>query len=71
MVRASLEHSFLPGDSLWRERDNFSRAAAPCAKDTPGADKPSQPCTGFLNSSARARQQWELEHRFAVFEVGF
>jgi adenosine deaminase len=71
MVRTSLEHSFLPGGSLWSERDSFSHTVAACANDTLGAEKPTQPCADFLKSSDRARQQWELEHRFSVFEAGF
>jgi adenosine deaminase len=71
MVRASLEHSFLPGASLWREQDVFTRAAAPCASDSPGAEKPSNACSAFLKASERARQQWELERRFREFESSF
>jgi len=39
MVRTGLEHNFLPGASLWREPDNFTRPAPACAQDTPGAAK--------------------------------
>src|SRR6266478_1465040 len=51
MVRTGLEHNFLLGAGLWRESDNFTRAASACAQDTPGAAKPSAACTGFLKSS--------------------
>jgi adenosine deaminase len=68
MVRTSLEHSFLPGASLWREADIFTKAASACASDTLGAEKPSSACADFLKSSEKARQQWELERRFRVFE---
>ena len=71
MVRTSLEHTFLPGASLWREPDNFSRLTTACAQDTPGAAKPSASCAAFLKSSEKARQQWELEHSFREFEAGF
>jgi adenosine deaminase len=70
MVRTSIEHSFLPGASLWQERDKFTRTVADCATDVPGADKPSAVCTAFLGASERAQQQWELERRFTVFESG-
>lgn len=70
MVRASIEHSFLPGASLWFERDAFTKPAAACAKDTPGAERPSPACDTFLQSSEKARQEWELERRFRVFEAG-
>jgi adenosine deaminase len=71
MVRTGLEHIFLPGASLWRELDNFSRPAVACAQDTLGSAKPSAACAAFLQSSERARQQWELERRFREFEPAF
>jgi adenosine deaminase len=71
MVRASLEHTFLPGASLWREPDNFTQLAATCAPDTPGAAKPSASCRAFLKSSEKTQQQWELERRFREFEASF
>jgi adenosine deaminase len=71
MVRTGLEHNFLPGASLWREPDAFTRTAAECAPDTPGASKPSAACAAFLKSSEKAQQQWELERRFREFEAGF
>jgi adenosine deaminase len=69
MVRTSLEHSFLPGASLWRQPDVFTRPAAACSRDLPGAGKPSRRCAAFLASSEKARQQWELERRFRLFEA--
>ena len=71
MVRTSLEHNFLPGTSLWREPDAFTRGAAGCAADAPGAAKTSAACAAFLKSSEKAQQQWELERRFREFEAGF
>ncbi|HVA94495.1 MAG TPA: adenosine deaminase [Candidatus Dormibacteraeota bacterium] len=71
MVRTGLEHDFLPGASLWRPQDAFTRPAAPCARDVLGAQKPSAACAVFLKSSEKARQQWELERRFREFEAGF
>jgi adenosine deaminase len=71
MVRTGLEHIFLPGESLWREADTFSRTAAACAADAPSAGKPSAACADYLKSSEKAQQQWELERRFREFEAGF
>src|SRR5947199_6836647 len=34
MVRTGLEHSFLPGASLWSAPDVFNRAVSPCAHDS-------------------------------------
>jgi adenosine deaminase len=71
MVRTGLEHSFLPGASLWEKQDAFTRTASACSRDTIGTEKPSGGCAEFLKSSARARQQWELERRFRTFEEKF
>lgn len=71
MVRTSLEHSFLPGVSLWRDQDAFTRPTADCAGNSLGAEKPSSSCTDFLQSSEKAKQQWELERRFREFEASF
>jgi len=70
MVRTSLEHSFLPGDSLWNAPDAFTRVVSACSQDSLGADKFSTHCADFLKSSEKASQQWELERRFRAFESG-
>jgi adenosine deaminase len=69
MVRVSMEHSFLPGPSLWNAPDVFTRAVSACVKDSLGSEKPSATCAAFLKSSERAAQQWELERRFHAFEA--
>jgi adenosine deaminase len=71
IVRTSLEHSFLPGASLWRMQDVFARPAAACMADSPGVEKPSNPCAAFLKANEKAQQQWELERRLRAFESGF
>jgi adenosine deaminase len=71
LVRTSLEHAFLPGASLWAAPDDFSRSNAACSQDSQGAESPTSECAAFLQSSERARQQWELEHRFRTFESTF
>jgi len=68
MVRTSIEHAFLPGASLWHHRDSFGHPSSSCSQDVLGADKPSSGCAAFLQSSEKARQQWELERRFRAFE---
>lgn len=70
MVRTSLEHSFLAGESLWRARDDFTGVVSVCAKDSLGNDRSSLPCAAFLKSSEKASQQWELERRLRQFESG-
>jgi hypothetical protein len=70
IARTSLEHAFLPGASLWAQTAPFRRAAA-CAGDTPGAAQPSSACRHLLQSSERARVQWELEAALRRFEKAF
>jgi len=69
MARASLEHSFLPGESLWAKPDDFTRMKAACAGQAAGTELPSAKCQALLKSSERAAEQWELERRFAAFEA--
>jgi adenosine deaminase len=71
MVRASLEHSFLPGASLWNSRDVFTKVASACTQEKLGDERPSSACANFLKSSEKAQQQWELERRFAAFQSTF
>ena len=68
MARTSLEHSFLPGTSLWAQPDEFTRVNAACGGQSLGSDNPSQKCLTFLQSSERASEQWQLEHRYQLFE---
>jgi hypothetical protein len=69
MARTSLEHSFLPGGSLWSDAHRFTPVRE-CAGDRPAA-VPNPACMKFLNGSEKAREQWRLEHRFADFESKF
>ncbi|MGB0037224.1 MAG: hypothetical protein WBP79_17290 [Candidatus Acidiferrales bacterium] len=71
MVRTGMDHNFLPGASLWREPDAFTRAVAACSHDALGSDKPSSACANYLQSSEKAQAQWELERRFHAFESSF
>lgn len=71
MTRQSLEHSFLPGASLWASAKGAFRAVAACAGDSGGSKKPSTGCSKFLAANERAREQWRLEGEFAKFEKKF
>jgi adenosine deaminase len=66
LVRNSIECSFLPGNSLWRERGVFTRMVSECAGI--GGAAPSDRCQTFLLANEKARQEWELEQRLRVFE---
>jgi adenosine deaminase len=71
MTRQSLEHSFLPGQSLWTETKASFRPVSACASDVLGKAKPSAGCEKFLKANERAREQWKLETALAEFEKKF
>jgi adenosine deaminase len=69
MARNSLEHAFLPGASLWSSI-TVAEPVTDCAPTTTmGVGDPANAiCQAFLDTSERARMQWELERRFRSFE---
>jgi adenosine deaminase len=67
-ARTSLEHSFLPGASLWQQPDIFTQTVPACAGQPLGSANPTPKCLSFLQSSERAAEQWQLEHRYDLFE---
>jgi adenosine deaminase len=71
LARTGLEHSFLPGASLWAWPDDFAASKRPCQGETLGGDTPSAACKAFLDGSEKAAAQWELERRFRAFEAKF
>jgi len=71
MTRQSIEHSFLPGESLWASTKGTFRPVSACAPDAAGVEKPSTTCAKFLADNERAREQWKLEEEFAKFEKRF
>ena len=68
MVRTSMEHTFLPGSSLWSTPDNFAHPASACLHDSVGTEKSTSLCGEFLKANPKAAAQWELERRFRTFE---
>ena len=66
ITRQSLEHSFLPGQSLWATTKGAFRPVSACASVVSG--NPSHSCGEFLAENERAREQWKLEAEFANFE---
>ena len=69
MARDSLQHAFLPGDSLWASFASATAVAACTATNAWGiGDPPDATCQAFLDGSERAHAQWELERRFRLFE---
>jgi adenosine deaminase len=73
MVRTGLEHSFLPGDSLWEQPgpwESYAHARAACRTQL-GREQASGACASLLEASEKAKQQFELERRFHAFENSF
>ena len=70
MARASLEHSFLSGPSLWKDARTF-RLVNACAADSPAKNSLSSTCRKFLGSSERAQVEWREEGEFEKFEANF
>jgi adenosine deaminase len=68
MARTSLEHSFLPGDSLWAKPDAFGLVNPACVAQPVGGANPTPKCLAFLQASEKAAEQWQLEHRYQLFE---
>ncbi len=67
VARASIEYSFLPGDSLWATRGDYTTMALPCE----GVDVEAPPegaCATLLQNSPRAEQGFRLERDLAAFE---
>ena len=71
MTRQSLEHSFLPGQSLWADTKESFRPVKACEAEVAGNTKPSAQCANFLTANEHAREQWKLEAAFAEFEKRF
>jgi adenosine deaminase len=71
LARTGMEHSFLPGASLWPFEDHFEASVKECGQDSLGGASPSAACKAFLDSSEKATAQWELEKRFAAFEAEY
>ena len=69
LARTGMEHSFLPGASLWAQPDVFGARADACKGDDLGAQNPSAGCKAFLHGSEKAAAQWEQERRFKAFEA--
>jgi adenosine deaminase len=62
MVRNSLEYSFMPGESYWRDR-SYRAPAAKCV-----AGRKTAACKSFLETNAKAQAEADLEDRFVAFE---
>ncbi len=72
MARASLEHSFLTGASLWQlDTPETLRTPVAACRGQLGTDVPTGACAALVNGSEKASEQWEQERRFRSFERSF
>jgi len=69
LARTGIEHSFLPGASLWIKPDDYRNMVGACRESWFAPT--SQDCLNFLHDNQKAAAQWELERRFHVFEAKF
>lgn len=67
LTRDSLEYGFMPGGSLWRNRDGFE-FVQPCEGADPSQEHPGGTCGEYLDANVKASLQWTQEHRLHVFE---
>ncbi len=70
MARDSLEHSFLPGASLWSAPEHFTMAP-PCGGENLNTEPASAACRRLLDGSPKARIEWSEEVEFSRFEGGY
>jgi hypothetical protein len=70
MARASLEHSFMSGQSL-REGTLIHGNVALCIFTLQDPNALTSACKAVLDRSEKARVQWQLEKAFAEFEKKF
>jgi adenosine deaminase len=62
LVRNSIEYSFAPGASYWKNR-KYGSIATPCV-----SGKQTPTCREYLEKNEKARLEVDLEERFAAFE---
>mgnify|MGYP007000280651 CR=1 len=68
LSRNALQYNFLPGEALFA--DTFAGdMVGPCANASAADDGLGADCQAFLDNSAKATLQWDLEKRFAAFDA--
>jgi len=66
LARASLEYSFLSGESLWL--GDGSKIVGQCEAEILGVPDPKEPCKSFLLKNPKAKIQWRYEEKLAAFD---
>jgi adenosine deaminase len=69
LARTGIEHSFLPGASLWAKPDDYSSVVPECRENIIAPT--SAACVNLLHNSQKAAAEMELEQRFIAFEAKF
>ncbi|WP_017976661.1 adenosine deaminase family protein [Actinopolyspora halophila] len=69
-ARTSLEHGFLPGESLWADADSH-RMRSECTVAAPGRGNLTASCAELLRTSPKAELQWRQEKAFHAFEARY
>lgn len=67
LARASLEHSFLPGRSLWAD-PRGGRLDPACAGASLTAETLPDACAALVRESEKAARQWRLEQKLRAFD---
>jgi hypothetical protein len=67
IARDSLERSFLPGRSLWRNAERFSPVRQ-CERDVMVGRLLTSFCQDYLNANRKAKLEWQLESELKAFE---
>ena len=71
-ARTAIEHSFLAGESLWGNPDDFTHPKAVCVSTMLApANVLTGHCKDFVAANEKALQELELEFRFAAFQAAF
>jgi hypothetical protein len=70
-ARNAVAFSFLRGQGLWRDPGRYAAAEPACAAALGRETPPPGPCADLIAASDKAREQWRLERRFALFEAGW
>jgi adenosine deaminase len=65
-ARASLEYSFLPGESLWKSKRSYEMKSACAGVQSMSSSRPA--CDQLLRKSPKAEAELKLELTFAEFE---
>ncbi|MDO1560229.1 adenosine deaminase [Brevundimonas sp. 2R-24] len=67
-ARNAIAFGFLPGEGLWLDPGEYRRPRPECAADLRDGAR-SDDCEAFLNSNAKAREQYRYERLLAIFEA--